>query len=291
MVLDFVNDSETIKTAFDPYYLTTILSEETDPNLLYEIQTCIDKYQVFTVDEMQHFAIVMFLRSDATLGQLYEILRPIVDRFKELQDEDRQTLRKYINDYVRLYAFLSQVLTFADSELENLYILCRHLRRLLPGGQDELPREVQQNIDMESYRLQQTGAERIELDRGANEIDPMKTKRTEEVTLEEMEALSRIIAELNQRFGIDLGPEHKITLEHMMGRLEEDRALKHAVRANTMENIRLTFNRKVLEIIQEIVDTNHDLYKRITDDPQFGDMFKELLFDQYMESISPASLG
>ncbi len=290
VVLDFVNDADTIKSAFDPYYLTAILSEETDPNLLYEAQTRIEDYHIFTEDELKHFAIVLFLRSDATLGQLNAALRPIVDRFKELCENDRQDFRKQVTDYVRLYAFLSQILTFTDSELENLYTFCRHLRRLLPGGQDELPREVQQNIDMESYRLQQTGAGRIDLDRGVNELDPMKTKMVE-VPLEEMEYLSRIIAELNQRFGIDLSPEHRVTLEHMMDRLEEDHALKHAVRANTLENIRLTFNHKVLEIIQEIVDTNHDLYKRITDDPQFGDIFKELLFDLYMKSRSPASIN
>ena len=38
MVLDFTNESDEIKSAFEPYYETTILSEATDPNLLYEKQ-------------------------------------------------------------------------------------------------------------------------------------------------------------------------------------------------------------------------------------------------------------
>ncbi|MDE2763857.1 MAG: hypothetical protein OXQ94_13415 [Gemmatimonadota bacterium] len=45
---------------------------------------------------------------------------------------------------------------------------------------------------------------------------------------DEVEVLSRIIAELNERFGIELGPEHRVTLQQMMDRLEENRALDAA---------------------------------------------------------------
>jgi len=44
---------------------------------------------------------------------------------------------------------------------------------------------------------------------------------------------------------------------------------------NTRENVRLTFDHKVENVIQEIVETNFELYKRITDDPQFGDALKK----------------
>ena len=37
-VLDFMNDAETIETAFADYYRTTILSEETDPNKLHDLK-------------------------------------------------------------------------------------------------------------------------------------------------------------------------------------------------------------------------------------------------------------
>ena len=77
---------------------------------------------------------------------------------------------------MRLYAFLSQVLTFADVDLEKLYVFARHLRRLLPAGRDELPREVQQNIDMESFRIQRTSRGRIALERRGGALDPAASK-------------------------------------------------------------------------------------------------------------------
>ena len=97
-----------------------------------------------------------------------------------------------------------------------------------------------------------------------------------------METLSRIIAALNERFGLNLGPEHRVTLGQMMDRLAGDAALDAAARVNTRENVRLTFNHKVEQVIQEIVDSNFDLYKRITDDHAFGDVVKDFLFDQYL---------
>jgi type I restriction enzyme, R subunit len=94
----------------------------------------------------------------------------------------------------------------------------------------------------------------------------MSTKGAYGTAPEEMEALSRIIAELNDRFGLDLGPEHRVTLGQMMDRLDADAGLDASARANTRENVRLTFDQKVEHVIQDIVDSNFDLYKRITDD-------------------------
>ena len=91
-----------------------------------------------------------------------------------------------------------------------------------------------------------------------------------------------IIAELNERFGLELGPEHRVTLGQMMERLDSDEALGVAARVNTRENVRLTFDQKVEQVIQEIVDSNFDLYRRITDDRAFGDVIKNHLFDQYV---------
>lgn len=104
------------------------------------------------------------------------------------------------------------------------------------------------------------------------------------VDAEELETLSRIIADLNERFGLNLGPEHRVTLGQMMEKLDDDAALDAAARVNTRENVRLTFDQKVEHVIQEIVDSNYDLYKRITDDRAFGEAIKNFLFDQYLRA-------
>jgi type I restriction enzyme R subunit len=283
MVLDFANEAEDIQAAFEPYYETTLLSEATDPNLLYEIQARLLNFPVYTEADVDGFAKVYFNRK-ATQDQIYSALAPMVQRFREMVEEEQRDFRGQLTDYVRLYAFLAQVLTFADADLEKLYAFARHLRRLLPEGSIDLPLEVQQNIDMESYRIQQTGNGKIALERRTGILDPMSTKDHHGAASEEIESLSRIIAELNERFGLNLGPEHRVTLSQMMDKLDADPALDASARVNTRENVRLTFDQKVEHVIQEIVDSNFDLYKRITDDRPFGDAIRNFLFDQYLRA-------
>ena len=280
-VLDFANEAEEIKAAFEPYYEATLLSEGTDPNLLYEIQSRLRAVPVYTDSDVSAFAKVYF-DAKATQDKLYAILNPLVDRFRELSQEEQHGFRGELTDYVRLYAFLAQILTFADADLEKLYVFSRYLRRLLPSDPVELPREVQRNIDMESYRIQQTGGGKIALERRPGILDPVGARTAYESTPDEVENLSRIIAELNDRFGLNLGPEHRVTLGQMMERLDDDTALDAAARVNTRENVRLAFDQKVEHVIQEIVDSNFDLYRRITDDRAFGDALKNFLFDQYL---------
>lgn len=281
MVLDFANGADEIKAAFERYYETTLLSEATDPNLLYEVQTRLRAFPVYADADVAAFAKVYF-DLKASQDRLYAVLASVVAHFQELAQDERHDFRGQLTDYVRLYAFLSQVLTFADADLEKLYVFARHLRRLIPADKAELPVEVQQNIDMESYRIQQTGSGKVALDRKAGVLDPVGTKGGYGFAPEEVEALSRIIAELNERFGLNLGPEHRVTLSQMMEKLDDDLGLGAAARVNTRENVRLTFDHKVEDVIQEIVETNFDLYKRITDDPAFGETLKNSLFDQYL---------
>jgi type I restriction enzyme R subunit len=283
MVLDFANDADDIRTAFEPYYETTLLSEATDPNLLYEVQTRLTAFPVYTEDDVEAFAKIYF-DPKAKQDRLYAELTPAVEHFRALSLDEQHDFRGELTDYVRLYAFLSQLLTFADTDLEKLYVFARHLRRLIPADPAELPREVQQNIDMESYRIQQTGSGTIALERRPGVLEPVSTKQGHGVTSEEMETLSRIISDLNERFGLNLGSEHQVTLGQMMEKLDDDAALDAAARVNTRENVRLTFDQKVEHVIQEIVESNFDLYKRITDDLAFGEAIKNFLFDQYLRA-------
>ena len=288
MVIDFANESGDIRAAFQPYYETAILSEATDPNLLYEVQTRLKTHPVFTDEDVDAFAAVFF-QPGSTQAQLYAALSPSIQRFSELQEDERHDFRGQVTDYARLYSFLAQVITFLDADLEKLYVFARHLRPLLRVDREELPLEIRQNIDMESYRLQRTASGKVALERKGNKLDPvrspgLKNGEPGQRTPEELEALSRIIADLNERFGIELGPEHRVTLGRMMERLEADAALEVAAKVNTLENVRITFDHKVEQVIQEIVDLNFDLYKRITDDPAFGEVIKNHLFDQYLRA-------
>lgn len=52
-VLDFMNDADTIRAAFEDYYRTTILSDETEPNKLHDLKADLDGSQVYAQGQVE----------------------------------------------------------------------------------------------------------------------------------------------------------------------------------------------------------------------------------------------
>ena len=182
---------------------------------------------------------------------------------------------------MRLYAFLSQVVTFTDADLEKLYIYGRMLLRKLPFKRDQLPVEIQQNIDMDSYRVQQTSSGKIELDRGTEELEPKTGGDMFQLPPDEIEALSQILKALNERFGTDFSEEDKVFIQQLEEKLAGDAALEASVKVNVEENARLTFDHVANDKIQEMIDTNFKFYKQITTTRSSGSSCWTGLFERY----------
>jgi type I restriction enzyme R subunit len=83
--------------------------------------------------------------------------------------------------------------------------------RLLPPSGDQLPVEITQMIDLDSYRMQKTHEGKIDLARGVIEVPPIAPEGMLPHA-EEIEILSKIIKELNERFGTDFSEDDKVFL-------------------------------------------------------------------------------
>jgi type I restriction enzyme, R subunit len=280
MVLDFADEAEEIQQAFEPYYDRTLLAEGTDPNLLYDLQTRLAAFHFYSEPEVNHFATI-YVDPKATQDKLHVLLAPVVDRFQAANEEERVDFRGQLTDYVRLYAFLSQILIFVDADLEKLYVFSRLLLRKLPVSRDQLPVEIQQNIDMDSYRIQRTSSGKIKLERGTAALEPIGAKGNYHPLIEALEALSQILRELNERFGTEFTEEDKVFIQQLEQKLASDSALEASIRINPPENARLTFNHVVNDRLQEMIDANFKFYKQVTDDPEFAKVFLDWLFERY----------
>jgi type I restriction enzyme R subunit len=133
---------------------------------------------------------------------------------------------------------------------------------------------------MESYRIRQTASGKIPLERGIGDLQPI-TKGVLLPTPDEMEALSRILKELNDRFGTEFTDEDRVFIEQLEAKLAGDESLEASIRVNTPENARLTFDHVVGDRRQEMIDSNSKFYKQITDDPEFAKEFLGWLFERY----------
>jgi len=284
-VLDFVNEPEEIMKAFAPYYDKTWLTEGTNPNLLYDIEQELEAFRIYTSEDLDRFAKAYFA-SKANHAKIMAALDPVVDRYhRTLNKEEKDDFKKKLKQFVRLYAFLAQILPFEDPNLEKLYIFGRFLLRRLPQERERLPLEVMQAIDLESYRIQKTYEGRISLPKGEGKLEPRREKIHSSSQEEQLEPLSQIIKELNDRFGTDFTEEDKVFIKQFEERLAQDPVLENSARVNTPENFRLTFENTARELLHDMMETNFKFFKQVNDNEDFAKVFLGWLFERYLSRM------
>jgi type I restriction enzyme R subunit len=138
-VLDFVNDRQEIQAAFKQYYEGAEMGEEVQPARLYELKGELDATGIYLGEEVQRFCEIYFKpkerQSVSDHRAMNAALDPAVDRFSALLNSDEEAAelwRGKLAAFRNLYAFLSQIIPYQDSDLERLYTFLRHLSSKLP---------------------------------------------------------------------------------------------------------------------------------------------------------------
>ena len=157
----------------------------------------------------------------------------------------------------------------------------RLLLRKLPISKDRLPVEVQRNIDIESYTVKQASRGKITLPRGTSELQPIGPKGSAIPMPEDLETLSQIIHELNERFSANLGENARTSIQQLETQLAQDPALEASIRANTRDNARLTFEHVLNDRLQDIVDSDFKFYKQVTDNQEFAKALLDWMFERF----------
>jgi type I restriction enzyme R subunit len=279
-VLDFADNAERVKEAFGRYYDQTSLAEATDPNELYVLDGDLKRSGFAFAADLEAF-VAAYYRPRAVMEKVYAALKPVAERAEAADEADRRAFRGLLQRYAELYAFLGQVLPFADAELEQLYQFCRCLLRLIKPEPEDQPRELQKFVDLNTVRLVQAAWEAIAPEPGKGVLEHRKAGEPGGKPEEQLEPLSQILKLLNERFGTDFQEEDKEFLETLEEKLDADAGLAASFAVNTRENARLTFDLKVRDHVQDMIDSNFKFFKQINDKPEFAEFLNDLLFDRY----------
>jgi len=283
LVLDFANHEDEIQTAFQPYYDRAILTKATDPNKLYDLERTIYDFGLFSKGDVNSFASVFF-KKGATQEKLHPLLDTIVEEYIKREKKERLDFRDQLKNYIRLYAFLSQIISFKDVNLEKLYAYLRMLGRKLPSDKERLPVEITENVNMDTYRIQQISSGSIELEKTTGELKPIEGLGTGRGA-EEKEFLSRIIEEVNQRFGTDFTEGDKVFFAELETRLAGNETLNQSAKSNTKEALKLVFSHVFEDQLHTMVEANFDIYKKIVENAEFGSFIKEKMFEEVYDKL------
>ncbi len=287
-VLDFANSIDEIERAFKPYFESTILGEATDPNKLFDLQDALDNYQVYSREQVEDFSNKIL--DNLPVDQLHAILDEASAVFREDLDEEQQAdFRAKVKTYVRLYIFLSQIVSFENAYLERLYIFLNHLQNKLGTGEIEMPINILENIDMDSYRLQLETTTNIAMEQG-EDLKPIPTEMRGGVNDPETDRLSSIIQTFNDRYGTEFTDADKVRqmAENIAQEVAKNDELKNSIKFSDNQNARITSDKVVGDELLKHITTNFDLYKLYSDNPEFKEDFSAMMFNVVKEILKTA---
>ena len=273
-VLDFVNDAEDIFRAFKPYYDRTDLAESSDPASLEALKYELDQEQVYHWSEVEAFAQVFYKppnrQSVADHAHMQRHLQPAVDRFKAIDDDERRhAFRDKLAGYVRVYAFLSQIVPYADSELEMLYSYGRFLWPHLPLDRDATNVQFGDEVALQYYRLERVFSGGIEVKEGEAEYIKSPTEVGTGGAKDEQVPLSEIIEILNERFGTQFSEEDRLFFQQIKEKACKSEQIVRTALANPLDKFELGIRKLVEDLMIERMVENDRIVTRYMDDKEF----------------------
>ncbi len=276
-VLDFQNNSEAIAFAFQDYFRTTLLSEETDPNKLHDLKAALDAAQVYSPEQVNRF-VALFL-ADAERDQLDPILDACVLTYKALDEDGQVDFKAKAKVFCRTYAFLSSIIAYSNAEWEKLSILLNLLLPKLPAPKDEdLSKGILEAIDMDSYRVEKKAVLKIALADEDAEIEPVPTDAGGYKAEPEMDRLSSILKTFNDQFGTlftDTDRVAKRIRDDIAPQVAADTAYQNA-KENTPHTARMAHDQALGRVMQHLLKDDTQVYKQFVENESFkrfvGDM-------------------
>jgi len=281
-VLDFLNDARTIEESFEPYYRTTLLSEETDPNKLHDLKADLDAPQVYTPDQVD--ALVTLYLDGGGRDKLDPILDACVATYKDVLNEDGQVAFKgKAKTFTRTYSFLAAILPYTNAQWEKLSIFLTFLIPKLPAPKEEdLSKGILEAIDMDSYRAEKQAALRIQLPDADAEIGPVPVESGGRKAEAELDRLSSILKTFNDHFGniawSDEDRVQRLIAVEIPAKVAADPAFQNARKNSDKENARIEHDKALTRVMTAVLKDDTELFKQFMDNQAFRRWLTDTVF-------------
>ena len=288
-VLDFMNSTDVIVEGFEPYYRTTLLSEETDPNKIHDLKADLDAYQIYTQDAVSQ--LVDLYISGADRDKLDPILDACVAVYNRDLDEDGQVdFKGKAKAFVRTYNFLASILPYTNIEWEKLSIFLNFLIPKLPAPKEQdLSKGILEAIDMDSYRVEVKSALAIRLQDQDGIVEPVPTRGGGRMPEPDLDRLSNILRMFNDQFGNiewkDADKIHTVITEEIPTKVAADRAYQNAMKNSDKQNARIEHDNALSRVVVDLLKDHTELFKLYSDNPAFRKWLADMVFARTYSSI------
>ncbi|MCS3390045.1 type I restriction endonuclease subunit R [Burkholderia thailandensis] len=304
-ILDFVNDAGDVLKAFKTYYETAELEATTDPHHVYDLRAKLDAagyYDDFEVDRVTKVE----LDPKGTQAQLQAAIAPVADRllrrYKAAQQDRaaaesqrdekaaqaaKDTLDALVlfkNDmgaFVRLYAFLSQIFDYGNTDIEKRFLFYKRLIPLLEFGRERDTVDLSK-VTLTHHNLRNNGRQLLTLGHGETpKLPPMDAVGSGAVQDKEKAFLDEIIQKVNGLFDGELTDDDQLVYVNgvLKGKLLENELLVQQAASNSKEQFANSpdLTDALMHAIIDAFDAHTTMSRQALDSARVRDGLKDIL--------------
>ena len=289
-VLDFVNDPGEILKSFQPYFRTAQLEDVTDPNLVHELMTKLNKANVYFWTEVEALAAAFFNPKLKTQAAVQSHIVPAFHRFEALEEEQQELFRKDMASFIRLYEFLSQIIPYNDPELEKLFVFAKSLMpRLSESARGELL-QLDSDVRLTHYRLQKMGEQQLSLEQAeVIKLPGIKDAGSGAAPEDERKDLREIVSRMNDLFSGNISEADFLgALTAWQGHLVANEAIAEQARNNSEEQFAMGDFKDVLTgIVIDAQDAQNNIADQLLKDERIFGVMQRMLAKMVWQQFQP----
>lgn len=328
-ILDFVNEIEDIKLAFEPYYTTSEIDDITDPNIVYDIQTTLESNGIFTDIDVEQYAQAFF-NPKGTQAQMSSALKPSIDRYKgeykdalvsiqnikeilgkAIEDNDEKSIHNLKIDleeankaksaleifkanmvkFVRMYEFLSQIVDYADEELEKL---CAFTKGLIPNlrtvnTSDDIDISL---VELSRYQLHKQKEQSIILE-GGEELKGITAVGSATPKDPEKVFLTQVIESLNNLFSGNFTDDDVYNYARTISdKIKEDTVVIEQINNNNKEQAMLGgFADRLNDAVIDSLDIHQSMATQVLSEERIRKGLANIVYDFIIKGMDVQSFS
>lgn len=273
LIIDFANDAEDIQKAFQPYYEETTLDQAVDVNLIYDTQTKLRNFKLYDDEDISAFIEVYTkdAQSDTDLGLITCILKPVIMLYEDLNDDDRFMFKKTVRNYCKWYSYITTITRMFDRGLEEEYIFCQYLDKLLPNIHNEDMEDIEDKLRLDYFKLKKTYDGNLSLN---DDSDDSELKNPSSISVkprdENDQELNEILNNINELYRGVLTEDDKVIITSLAKKVNERNDLKNFAEKNDKQvYTKSIFPEVFSKIAQECYMNQMDSFKKLFENKEF----------------------
>ena len=282
IVLDFVNTYDDIEKAFSKYYTNTKLIRDINPRDIFKLKQKIDIRNILDVDDMHQFSIIYYTQTKVSAKNKAEYyLDKALARFNSHKsEEEHDNMLKELRSFNSFYEFLTQVTSFKDEGIHEMYLFIHYLIKEIEIGPSE-PIDLTGKIDVQFGKTKR-GDFHIEPDLEENVGDMGLPGADSPVVQRQFKKLSDLIAEYNELHGTSFDPKFAMKIvEQTIETLASDSELIQQAKVNTVNDFKSALSDKIDDAIMDSATENQTFNNELL----VADDFKKSIFGVFTEEL------